>query len=262
MAEPTRRSILVTGAGSGIGRATALLFAGRGWFPALLDVDAAALARTADTIGTTQCFQARVDTTDLDAYRAAAAAVGRATGGRLDVLFNCAGLLRVGWLEDMDPAVEARMLAVNVLGTVNGIRAALPLLRSTPGARVINMASSAMFYGVPELAMYSASKAAVGALTEALDLELGRHGIGVCDLAPPIVDTPMVSGQPYQAGVYRTVRDRMSAETVAETVWKAAHGNKLHWVLSPSMGILSALLKLSPRLGRTLMKRMALVALP
>jgi NAD(P)-dependent dehydrogenase (short-subunit alcohol dehydrogenase family) len=252
-----RRAIVVTGAASGIGRATALLFARRGWFTGLFDLDADGLAATAAALDGPS-FQSRLDTTDLAAWRAALDAFGQASGGRLDVLFNCAGVLRVGWFEEMAPEAEAQMLRVNVLGTTTGIRAALPLLRRTPGACVVNMASSSIFYGVPEMAMYSASKAAVAALTEALDLELERLGIRVCDVAPPVVDTPLVRNQAQEATVYRTVRSRMTAETVAAAVWKAVHGRKLHWILAPGMGLLAAAVKLSPRLGRVLMKRLAI----
>jgi NAD(P)-dependent dehydrogenase (short-subunit alcohol dehydrogenase family) len=253
-----RPAIVVTGAASGIGRATALLFARRGWCTGLFDRDAAGLVQTAAAIAGPS-VQACLDTTDLAAFRAALDDFARTSGDRLDVLFNCAGVLRVGWFEEMAPEVEAQMLRVNVLGTTTGIRAALPLLKGTPGARIVNMASSSIFYGVPEMAMYSASKAAVAALTEALDLELARHGIRVCDVAPPVVDTPLVRDQAQEAGVYRTVRGRMTPETVAEAVWKAVHGRKLHWILAPGMGLLAAAVKLSPRLGRALMRRLALV---
>ena len=257
MSDGERRTIVVTGAASGIGRATALLFARRGWFTGLVDLDADGLAQTAAAIAGPS-FQARLDTTDLAAWRAALDGFAHASGGRLDVLFNCAGVLRVGWFAEMAPEAEAQMLRVNVLGTTTGIRAALPLLERTPGACIVNMASSSIFFGVPEMAMYSASKAAVAALTEALDLELEPLGIRVCDVAPPVVDTPLVRNQSQEARVYRTVRSRMTPETVAEAVWKAVHGRRLHSILAPGMGLVAAVVKLSPRLGRALMKRLAI----
>jgi NAD(P)-dependent dehydrogenase (short-subunit alcohol dehydrogenase family) len=154
---PDRKTILVTGAGSGIGRATARLFAARGWRIAAVDVNAAALDSLAVEIGPLVVkIVGDVSTREgADAVVAAATAV---TGGGLDCLFNCAGLLEMGPHHSIPRARIDRLIAVNVNGVVNCIDAALPALRATPDACIVNMSSVSAEYGTPDLAAYSASK--------------------------------------------------------------------------------------------------------
>ncbi len=185
-----RRSIFITGAASGIGRQTALLFAARGWYVGLADIDAEGLAQLAREIGVDHCRTLALDVTDVPQYRAAIDAFTRSTGGRLDVLFNNAGILRMGCNEDIPLAQQHLTLDINVKGVLNGIYCALPALRATPGAHIVTMCSTSALYGMPELAVYSASKHAVHGLTEALDLELERYGITVSDVMAPYVTHP------------------------------------------------------------------------
>lgn len=251
------RSILITGAASGIGRATALLFAKHGWFVGLFDANGSGVQDVLVTIGADRGCARRLDVTDYADYEDATATFGARTGGHLDVLFNCAGILRQSPFEALSRADERAILDVNVLGVTNGIHAALALLKATRGAHIVTMSSSAAIYGVPEEAMYSASKFAVRALTEALGIELEPYGITVCDIMPPIVHTPMVQNQAFAAAVYKNFKDRaLTAEQVAAVVWKAAHGKRLHWVLGDARAFALAS-RLAPRLGRPLMKRFA-----
>jgi NAD(P)-dependent dehydrogenase (short-subunit alcohol dehydrogenase family) len=253
-----QRAIFVTGAASGIGRATARLFASRQWLVGIVDFDGEGLRRTAAELDAAHVWIGDLDVTDYAAYRRAIAAFAERSSGRLDVLFNCAGLLRQAAFEDVSADDERTILMVNVLGVSNGIHAALPLLKKTPDAHIVSMSSSAAIYGVPEEAMYSASKFAVRGLTEALSLELERYGITVCDIMPPIVHTPMVTGQAFAAAVYKNMKDRgMTAEQVAEVVWKAAHGRKLHWLPAPEVRRFARAHRVSTRLARSVMKRMA-----
>ena len=174
----------------------------------------------------------------------------------MDVLFNCAGILRQSPFEALSREDERTILHVNVLGVTNGIHAALPALKATRDAHIVTMSSSAAIYGVPEEAMYSASKFAVRALTEALSLEFEPYGIVVCDIMPPIVHTPMVQNQAYAAAVYENLKGRaLTPEQVAAVIWKAAHGRRLHWVLSRDVKAFALASRLSPRLGRRTMKR-------
>ena len=106
--------------------------------------------------------------------------------------------------------------------------------------------------------MYSASKFAVRALTEALAIELEPYGITVCDLMPPIVHTPMVQNQSFAAAVYKNLKDRaLTPEQVAAVVWQAAQGKRMHWLLSRDTRAFALASRLVPRLGRPLMKRIA-----
>jgi NADP-dependent 3-hydroxy acid dehydrogenase YdfG len=254
----TRQSIFVTGAASGIGRATALLFARRGWFVGLFDTNLDGLRALAAEIGEGQACARALDVTDYEQYCEAVAFFGERSGGRMDVLFGCAGVLHQAPFDKLSPAAERQTLLVNVLGVTNGIHAALELLRATPGAHVVTMSSSAAIYGVPEEAMYSASKFSVRAITEALSIEFEPHGITVCDIMPPIVHTPMVRDQAYAAAVYKNMQARgLTPEAVAAVVWKAAHGRRLHWHLSRDVRLFAAACRLFPFLGRPIMKRMA-----
>jgi NAD(P)-dependent dehydrogenase (short-subunit alcohol dehydrogenase family) len=253
-----QRSIFITGAASGIGRATAELFASRDWIVGIVDFDDEGLRRVADQMAPRRVWLADLDVTDYGAYERTITTFGEQTGGRLDVLFNCAGVLRQSAFEQLGRDDERAILEVNVLGVTNGIHAALPLLKATPGAHIVTMSSSAAIYGVPEEAMYSASKFAVRALTEALSIELEPHGITVCDVMPPIVHTPMVANQAFAAAVYKNLKDRgMTPQQVASIVWQAAHGTKLHWLPTPDVQRFARAHRVSTRLARRVMKRMA-----
>ena len=144
-----RKSIFVTGAASGIGKATALLFAERSWFVGLYDVNEAGLAEVAAEIGEDNCISAKLDVRNRDDWNAAVKAFGEATDGRMTVLFNNAGVGRHGWFEEMSGEDNDWIVDVNVKGVINGVQAALPLLRQTPGSRIVNTASTAGEFGAP-----------------------------------------------------------------------------------------------------------------
>ena len=108
------------------------------------------------------------------------------------------------------------------------------------------------------MAVYSASKHAVRALTEALDIELERYGIAVSDIIPPYVNTPMVTGAERQAHSVSSVGVPIGPGEVAATVWKAAHGKKLHWKVYWMTHLLFGVAWLFPFLKRSLIKRLSL----
>lgn len=226
-----KRAIFITGAASGIGRETALLFAERGFAVGLFDLNEEGLAKVAAEIGAAgRVHTGRLDVRDYASYQQAAAAFGAFSGGRMDVLFNCAGIMRMAPFDET-PIEEHRLtVEINVLGVVNGIHASLGLLKATRGAHVVTMGSASGIYGVPDLATYSASKFFVRGLTEALNLELEKHGVTVSDVMPLYVNTPMVQTQTYQAGSLKTFGARLTPRQIAEQVWKAAHGHKVHRV--------------------------------
>lgn len=244
----TRGAIFVTGAAAGIGRAVAARFAAADWTVGLYDVDAAAVAATAADIGghtRTGAF----DVTDADGWRSALADF-TAAAGQLNVLVNNAGMLRSGPFADIALDQHHRQLAVNVQGLLNGCYLALPYLRAAPGSRVVNLASASALYGQPGLASYAASKAAVRSLTEALDLEWRRLGIGVHDILPLFVRTAMMDDvrrgalSPGVLGVHTT------PEQVAEAVWRTVHSRRRfrgpHVFVGPQAKLLRLGTALSP----------------
>ncbi|MGH4030200.1 SDR family NAD(P)-dependent oxidoreductase [Actinomycetota bacterium Odt1-20B] len=174
---------LVTGGASGIGRATAELLASRGARVAVLDLDPGTVEKPL------HAYEA--DVTDDASVRAAVTAAGTELGG-LDVLINNAGIGAQGTVEDNDDEQWRRVLDVNVLGIVRTTRAALPHLRTSEHAAVVNTCSIAATAGLPQRALYSASKGAVLSLTLAMAADHVREGIRVNCVNPGTVDTPWV----------------------------------------------------------------------
>lgn len=220
------KNILITGAASGIGAATARLFHQNGWRVGLLDLNHQALAKLAGELG--NVWHAELDVTDPAAVKLALADFCALHGGQLRLLFNSAGVLRCGHFEEVELSEHARILQINVQGLLNMTHAAFPYLKATAAAQVINMGSASGVYGVPDMASYSASKFAVRGLTEALNLEWARHGIRVGDLMPPFVSTPMLNDQQFQAPVLRRLGVKLSAEDIAQAAWQQAHSPQVH----------------------------------
>jgi short-subunit dehydrogenase len=227
------KSIFITGAASGIGRETALYFSKRGWFVGLFDVNEEMLLKLFNEIEQrNNAFYREMDVTVADSVKQAVCAFTEKTGGKMDVLFNCAGILHMGHFERTHISDHRKIVEVNFLGILNCIDACLEALKNTPDARIINMSSLSSVYGVPELATYSATKFAVCGLTEALNIEFERYDIHVCDVIAPYVKTPMITGAGVKASSVERMGVHLTAEKVAETVWKAAHKKKVHWVVS------------------------------
>lgn len=245
-----RPAIFITGAAAGIGRATAQLFAGRGWFVGLYDVDEAGVAALRAELGSDRAIAGKLDTTDGAAMEQALAQFWEAAGRRLDVLFNNAGIAAVDDFEKIPLGRHHRVVDVNLKGVINGCYAALPYLRQTPGARVISMCSASAIYGAPSFAVYSATKFAVRGLTEALNVEWQRHGILVMDLMPLFVATPMVSSFETQPRSLSHMGTRLGPQDIAGVVWKAATRprwlTRVHWLPGAQTALMYCLNKLSP----------------
>lgn len=219
---PLTRSIFITGAAAGIGRAVAHRFASAGWFVGLYDVDEAAVQALAQDLGPTRCQAGRLDVSRSEDWAKPLEAFWHAAGERLDVLFNNAGVAVTSPFEEAELTRHHRLIDINLKGVLNGCHAALPWLRRTPGARVINMCSASALYGQPLLSSYSATKAAVRSFTEALDIEWQRHGIRVVDVLPLFVNTAMVADEVSKMKTVQTLGVRLSADDVARTVWRLA----------------------------------------
>jgi NAD(P)-dependent dehydrogenase (short-subunit alcohol dehydrogenase family) len=175
---------LVTGGASGIGLATARTLSAQGARVAVLDLDPSAVRPP--LLG----FQA--DVADDASVRAAVEAAAAELGG-VDILVNNAGIGAAGTVEDNPDEQWHRVLDVNVLGIVRTTRAALPHLRRSTSAAIVNTCSIAATAGLPQRALYSASKGAVLSLTLAMAADHVREGIRVNCVNPGTADTPWVS---------------------------------------------------------------------
>ena len=181
-------SALVTGGASGIGLATARMLASRGARVAILDRDLADSGHDLVSV--------KADVTDDDAVRSAVGEAVVALGDRLDILVNNAGIGAAGTVEDNSDEEWHRVLDINVLGMVRTSRAALWHLRraaaDTGQAAIVNTCSVAGVAGLPQRALYSASKGAVYALTLAMAADHVREGIRVNCVTPGTADTPWI----------------------------------------------------------------------
>ncbi len=234
-----KKAIFISGGGSGIGRAIALKFAREGWFVGLADIDSAGMAETAQLVGTGFTYSHKLDVRDRAAWDTALEAFATASGGRIDVLANNAGIPLGGSLSDNTTDEIDRCIDINLKGVLYGAQAALPYLKKTaPGSALINTASAAGIYGTGGASVYSASKFGVRGLTESLDAEWSEFGITVASICPGFIETPLLDHAPNQAS-NESIRERVlaagleltSADDVAQAVWDAVHGTKLHWLV-------------------------------
>ena len=234
-----RKTIFITGAASGIGKATAQRFARDGWLVGLFDIDEPGLEALQASLGERACHH-RLDVTDSESVRAALAFFAERSDGRIDVLFNCAGILRTGDFEETSLETYEQVIDVNVRGVLSCCHLALPYLQTANDPCVINACSTSALHGVPGFAVYSATKFFVRGLTEALNIEWQRHGIRVVDVMPPFVDTPMARDN------HHPMMDRLGVEIgpeqVAAVVARAARGSGPHYLVTTKIKALSAVL--------------------
>lgn len=190
------RVCLVTGAGSGIGRATSLRFAEEGALVALADVATDAADETARLVAAATgrddvAMTVSLDVTDPDSCDEAVRRIVSAWG-RIDVLFNNAGIAGVGTVEETSLELWERVMAVNVSGVFLVARAVLPVMVGAHRGSIINMSSTIAEIGLARRASYAASKGAVLALTRQMQADYAQHGIRVNALLPGTIHTPFV----------------------------------------------------------------------
>ncbi|MFZ5470831.1 MAG: SDR family oxidoreductase [Myxococcota bacterium] len=227
--------VLVTGASSGIGCAAALAFARDG-----ADLVLAArrqdrllkVAQEVERLGR-RSLPVPCDVTREEDVQHLVERAGEAFAA-VDVLLNNAGVGSYGPLEKIGDELLRRVFEVNVFGLMRVTRAALPLLRRRPGARVVNISSVLGHRGLPLLGAYGASKAAVNSLTESLRTELSSEGIGVLLVSPGVTQTEFrdkrLNAEGYK--LEKVPFKGMSAEAVADAIVHASRTGKRDTVLT------------------------------
>ncbi len=182
---------VITGAGSGIGRATALCFGAEGAKVVAADINPDAARETSRMIETSGA-SARAVTVDVTQTASVQQMLQQtvATFGRLDVLVNNAGFGFAATVEHTDEADWDRLMAVNLRGVFLGCKYVIPIMRRQGGGVIVNTASVVALVGVLDRAAYCASKGGVAALTRAVALDHVRDGIRVNCVAPGTVETP------------------------------------------------------------------------
>lgn len=258
----TQKAIFITGGGSGIGRAVAQHFAAKGWLVGLSDINEKGLEETAALLPHGQSETYILDVRDLGAWKKTLDAFVARAGGRLDVLFNNAGIAGGGALAENSDEMADLTIDVNFRGVVNGARAGYLYLKATPGSCLLNTCSASGIYGSAGLSLYSATKFGVRGLTEALNLEWREDDIKVRDLMPGFIDTPLLdtvmpgSNRSAREGVKEAGLEFTPVEIVAEKAWEAVHGNRVHTLVGKTARRLNFLARFVPGMMPRLMGRL------
>jgi NAD(P)-dependent dehydrogenase (short-subunit alcohol dehydrogenase family) len=242
-------SIFITGAASGIGLAAARHFHKMGYVVAMADLNFALLEDVTEQWNKTRISLHPLDVSDFSQAQQVMSEFCNGNDNSLSVLLNNAGILEVGAFEDINNNQHQRVISVNVMGVINLCQAAWPYLKNNGKknkSTIVNMSSASSDYGVPELASYSASKFAVKALTEALELEWQKYGIRVCDVMPPFVATNMLNSQKKTAKVMQRLGTHLTAEDVVAVIDKQVRQPNTHRAVSVSYGLLHFLSTVSP----------------
>ncbi|HEY4888197.1 MAG TPA: SDR family NAD(P)-dependent oxidoreductase [Candidatus Dormibacteraeota bacterium] len=199
---------IVTGAASGIGKATAIRLAGEGAAVVIADVNGEGAGAVAGSIleGGGRALALQVDVTDAPGVRAMTERAIDAFG-KVDILVSNAGWDRAAPFADTDEELWDRVIAINYRGHLAVCHAALPYMRERGGGRIVTVASDAGRVGSSGEAVYSGAKGAVIAFTKALAREVARYGINVNCVAPGLVDTPLLAEMPEKliAAIVRSI---------------------------------------------------------
>ena len=234
------KRIFITGGASGLGRALAERYARAGWRVCIgdLDVERCADALAAIRVHSPHSQALACDVTREDALQAAADWLQREWGG-VDVVINNAGVAQMGGIAETTLDDWRWAVDINLLGVVRGCKVFAPLLRTQGGGQLVNIASMAGLVHMPNAAAYNATKAAVVALSETLQLELEPDGIGVSVVCPAFFRTDLAknmrAANPQLEGMTKRLveRARIGADEIAERIFAGIERGDPHILTHP-----------------------------
>ena len=260
--------VAITGAGSGIGRETALAFARRGARLALCDIDNESLLnvrRETETLGS-ETFAAPVDVSDADQVERFCENTFHEMG-RVDVLVNNAGVGMGGKFEHMTLEDWQWIMGVNLWGVVNGCHFFYPRMVAQGGGHIVNVASGAAMAPLPTMTAYCCTKSAVLGFSETLRPEAALHGIGISAICPGLIRTNITKTSRYCSDMRRSTAGEIMERVdrfyekrnyppskVAAAILKAVERNKGVVPVSPEVYLLDATHRLSRRLWDAMLK--------
>lgn len=260
------KKVLVTGAASGIGRATALAMAERGARLFIIDINGPGLEDTRRLVeerGGEVCLAKALDVSDYAAMRELADEI-HAEFGPLDILANIAGVALFSQVEDMTHEQWEKVVNVNLWGPYHGIECFVPeMVRAGKGGHIVTVSSTAGIIGLPWHLVYAGTKHALVGTSEVLRFDLRKHGIGVSVILPGAVKTGLVETVVINADEEACERGRrlfsrhaMEPERVADLIIEAVEKNKFMVITHTDVKLLYLLKRLSPPLYNLVMRFM------
>jgi NAD(P)-dependent dehydrogenase (short-subunit alcohol dehydrogenase family) len=233
----SNKNVLITGAASGIGRATAAAMGLAGCRLFLTDINAEGLKKTADMIssaGDNVCLSRPFDVGDYEAMRAFASEI-HAEFGSLDILVNVAGVALFAKIEDMQHRDWEKIIRINLWGVIHGLECFVPeMIRAGKGGHVVSVSSTAGLIGLPWHVAYAATKHALVGMSEVLRYDLRKYKIGVSVVCPGAVHTGLVNTADIRTDDHEAtnkarkmfVKIAMTPEKVADLIIQAILKNK------------------------------------
>ena len=240
------KSIFITGGARGIGLETAKLFLAKNWRVGIFDQDTGALKEVSDQLNHDELHLYQGSILEAGEVQKAMEQFADEGDGSIDLLHNNAGILEVGEFAEQALQTHMHIVDVNLKGLITATYVALPFLRKSKAAKIINMSSASAIYGNPEITTYAATKSAIMSLTEGWSIAFKKYNISVCDILPIYVRTRMVDDyyQKYRNLDLKSVR--LTPQLVAEKIMKASKRSNVHHYVGLETKIYARLVNLLP----------------